>query len=73
MPSADGVVGPRELGLLDPLLALFGVEVAGRAQATLMPLDELPDQFVLLRVVDGVPVALDGPGPRVQLRPVDLS
>ena len=73
MPSADGVVGPRELGLLDPLLALFGVEVAGRAQATLMPLDELPDQFVLLRVVDGVPIALNGPGPWVQLRPVDLS
>ena len=38
-----------------------------------MPLDELPDQLVLLRVVDGVPIALDGPGPRVQLRPVDLS
>ena len=29
--SADGVVGPRELGLFDPLLALLGVEVAGRA------------------------------------------
>ena len=59
--------------LFDSLLALFGVQVPRCAEAALVPRHEGAEQLVLPHVGDGVLVALRGPGPRVEFRPVDLG
>src|SRR4051812_34278441 len=58
--------------LLDPLLALLGIDIARRAQPALVPRHQRAQQPVLAHPADGVVVALGRPGPGVELRPVDL-
>ena len=58
--------------LLNPLLALLGINVPCRAEPALVPRHQRAQDAVLAHPADGLVVALCRPRPGIQLGPVDL-